>query len=87
VVGVAVPQLHRRPEAAAVLEFAVLLRDRVVEIDVQAQQPARLVVAVGEFAVVRRRTDVALADEVRAHGDSLGVVDGTDAACPWTRRR
>jgi len=85
-IGVAVPQLHRRPEAAAIFVLAVLLRDRVVEIDVQAKQPARLVVAVREFAVVRRRTDVVLADEVRAHGDSL-VVGGTDAVRPWTRRR
>src|SRR5690606_5647229 len=86
VFGLAMPQFHWRPEAAAIFIIAVLLRDRVVEIDVQSKQPARLVVAVLEFAVVRRRTDVALADEVRAHGDSL-VVDGTGAVCPWTRRR
>src|SRR3546814_6386473 len=41
VLGVAVPQLHGRPEAAAIFVLAVLLRDRVVEVDVQAKQPAR----------------------------------------------
>src|SRR3546814_16872607 len=68
VLGVAVPQLHGRPEAAAIFVLAVLLRDRVVEVDVQAKQPARCVAAVGEFAVVRGSTDVALADEESGRG-------------------
>src|SRR3546814_19257868 len=72
VLGVAVPQLHGRQEAAAIFVLAVLLRDRVVEVDVQAKQPARLVVAVREFAEVRRRTAVAFADEVRSEGRRVG---------------
>ena len=65
--GVAVPDFHRRPEAAAILEGAILLGNGVVEIDVQAQKAGGLVVAVGELPVLGGRTDVALARKMRAH--------------------
>src|SRR3546814_2329522 len=65
--GIAVPDFHRRPEAAAIFIGPVLLRNRVVEIDVQAQKAAGLVVAVGELPVLGWRTDVALARKMRAH--------------------
>jgi len=88
VLGIAMPQFHRRPKAAAVLVFTVLLRHRVVEVDVQAQQTPRFVVAVGELAVLGRRTDVAFAAEMRAHGASCRVVGWIETPCPWwTRRR
>src|SRR3546814_4783346 len=38
VLGVAVPDFHRRPEAATVLKGAILLGNGVVEIDVQRSE-------------------------------------------------
>src|SRR3546814_16937849 len=75
VLGVAVPDFHRRPEAATVLKGAILLGNGVVEIDVQAQQAGGLVVAIGEFAVLRWRADVAFARKMRAHGVISVVVE------------
>lgn len=51
-----------------------------------ARQPARLAIAIGKLAVVRRKTDVAFADKRCAHGDSLGMVT-VDVAWLWVRRR
>src|SRR3989344_2779 len=61
VLCVAMPDFHRRPEAAAILEAAIFLGNGIVEIDVQPQQAAGFVVAVGEFAVFGGRADIAFA--------------------------
>ena len=75
VCGVAVPDFHRRPEAAAVLEVTALGGNGVVEIDVQPQQAPRFVVAVGELPVLGGRADVAFARKMRAHGAISLVVE------------
>lgn len=70
--GVRVPDLDRSPEAATVFKGAILVRHWIVEVDVQAQQAARLFIAVGKLPILGRRTNIAFTKKMRAHCGLLG---------------